>query len=728
MAYASGTFTPNVAKRNSAGPFAAGTMVQGAYSSATDNTYPHDILSLPSIASQTLISGLFYSLLDRNQGSIVFWVTPEWSSGPGTGTHTFYSNHNWLRVYHSNSSMCLDLAYGRGGCTSVTLTAGSTYLVVARWDIKNTLDGSKYISLSVNNATTFYDTTAASGSISGNVTVGGEAHGSWTGQYPANAIIDGLAIYRRVLYDGTYGTNVGNGNELSLIYNGSTGQDPTLITGSWDVVFALPTNATIGALATGTGNAWSHPYSSNLLYTSTTNTGGFMMNGTYGTDGWTNVGSPTSVGALATSEKIYSGGYKYTSTGANQGIQRSFSATNGGDYVLRALGHSDGTCSPRVQVARADGTTEINKLDGTTTSTLGSPNVYIFAWEAPAAENNIVKLINTASSGTCYWHQVEVLANLENAPSFETGSGDPWIPTSWENWSVPAGGSSQETTIVHSGASSFRYNGGFGGNVNENSGGSQGDYISYGVFMYGTAGTLAQHVSDYYLQYLSGTVIYGNQAGNKVFNTVTNQWEHVKSVRNKRNTDWQRYFLDRSSSSITGYFDDIYAFLLSAVSLTITPANTTNSTESSGLRVDGADTNTQTISNLSTTAGTINFTFTPRHSFSTAGSFGVTSPVIFEAYTDANNYMKLYKSGTALVLDMMGSGVLRTASWSNPTLNANTSYAFSVSYISGGDLTLTVDSVSKATGTPVSALTSVPSTIYWGSDRSGINQYEGTFR
>jgi hypothetical protein len=94
--------------------------------------------------------------------------------------------------------------------------------------------------------------------------------GYWDGiSYPPNAIIEGLTIYRRPLFDGTYGTDVGNGDEINLIYNSGTGKDPTLVTGSWDVVFALPTNASTGALATGTGNAWSHPHASNLLYTST---------------------------------------------------------------------------------------------------------------------------------------------------------------------------------------------------------------------------------------------------------------------------------------------------------------------------------------------------------------------------------------------------------------------------------------------------------------------------
>ena len=58
-----------------------------------------------------------------------------------------------------------------------------------------------------------------------------------------------------------------------------------------------------------------------------------------------------------------------------------------------ALGHSDGTCSPQIKVTRADGTTEISHLNGTTTSTRTDPDVYIFTWESPAAEANQIQLL-----------------------------------------------------------------------------------------------------------------------------------------------------------------------------------------------------------------------------------------------------------------------------------------------------------------------------------------------
>jgi len=653
---ASVTFTPNVAKRNSTGPFAAGVMVQ------TNQNVDPWISDAVYFSHGNNISKNFRNNIDFNQGSIVFWITPEWNGNDGL-LHYFLlqASHGYVRLFKNTSNQLVaQLANSSASVDASSWTAGSTYLVVARWDTRNKLNGTNYVSLSVGDSHTFGGTSISDMT---SFTPGGFMHfGSYDAassyRYGANAIIEGLTIYRRPLFDGTYGIDVGNGDEIAQIYNSGNGQDPTLITGSWDVVFALPTNASIGTIVTGTGNAWSHPHSSNLLYTDTTNTGGFMMNGTPSNDGWSEIpwykvggasgvvavyqpigatdiansyvnranpgtynaspvvaptwdatngwtfngttqyldtgvipsdgwsmiirwsnlsgydrfsgiyeagnnfylspqygsvlksyghgnynsssGALTSgvmavagdsgylngnldavltpnswstiysvwigaangtypglkitgriqaVGlysstlsstqvtnvtsamqnlsssgtyltptALGSTEKIFAGGYKFISNGGNQGIYRTFTATSGGDYVLRALGHSDGTCNPKIQITRADGTTVITSLAGTTTSTRTAPNVYIFTWESPAAESEQVQLINTAASGTCYWHQVEVISNLVSNPSFENGSGDPWIPTGWSNQLMVIGDTSQELSIIHSGNSSLRIN------------------------------------------------------------------------------------------------------------------------------------------------------------------------------------------------------------------------------------------------------------------------------
>ena len=89
-----------------------------------------------------------------------------------------------------------------------------------------------------------------------------------------------------MLHDGTYGVDLqGNGDEINLIYNAGAGTDPTEITGSWDVVFCVPTNATPGILATGSTDAWSHPHSAEVL------TDAFCQTA-YASSAWSDVGTP----------------------------------------------------------------------------------------------------------------------------------------------------------------------------------------------------------------------------------------------------------------------------------------------------------------------------------------------------------------------------------------------------------------------------------------------------
>ncbi len=278
-------FTAGAAKRNSAGPFASGVISQGK----ADSTGTGDAIT---IDRGTQINGNFYSNTDVYQGSMVFWITPEWNGNDGLRHDILRWSGSGAIYKHANGYLYAMFA---GGSTHIlynvsSWTAGTTYNVVVRWDSRNKLDATNYMSTSVNDSNTFgYPTGTFIPQIDySTLYVGGDS----TSAYPSNALIEGLTIYRRPLWDGTYGIDVGNGDEINQIYNSGIGKDPTLVTGSWDVVFALPTNATTGALATGTGNAWSHPHASNLLYTSTTNTGGFMMNGTPATDGFSTV-NPT---------------------------------------------------------------------------------------------------------------------------------------------------------------------------------------------------------------------------------------------------------------------------------------------------------------------------------------------------------------------------------------------------------------------------------------------------
>ncbi|MBU0999774.1 fibronectin type III domain-containing protein [Patescibacteria group bacterium] len=281
------TFTAGSASRDAPGPFTGAPIVQGdAFgTTATGDSYYY--------ARGTAISGAFYPQSDGNQGSVVFWVTPEWNVADITSQAYLVGTAGGVNIYvEPNEDIVVNLAdpaYQTVRFTDAASgwTAGTTYNIIVRWDADNTLDGTNYVSLSINDThtygriTSFSPLTGASDRWVG---------AGWNGVRVASALIEGLTVYRRPLFDGTYGIDVGNGDEINKIYNSGTGKDPTLVTGSWDVVFALPTNSSTGALST-TGQAWTHPHASNLL-PGNSNKGGFMLNGNADSDGWNAEGTP----------------------------------------------------------------------------------------------------------------------------------------------------------------------------------------------------------------------------------------------------------------------------------------------------------------------------------------------------------------------------------------------------------------------------------------------------
>ena len=803
------TFTAGMAKRDGPGPFAGAPIVQGNY----DGTGTPDNLRY---TSSTTLSSEFKNVYDLNQGSVVMWVTPEWNGNDGKNHYLWRQGSSGGALFKfSNNNLRFNVGGQIVDVDASTWTAGTTYNVIARWDIDNTLNGTNYLSLSVNDSHTYGVTTIPSPSTNTNFYAGAS-----NTSLASDSVIEGLTIYRRPLFDGTYGIDVGNGDEINQIYNSGSGNDPTLITGSWDVVFALPTNSSTGALATGTGNAWTHPHASNLLYTSTTNTGGFMMNGTYTSDGWatengdtqsltlqpdetagkdtrlysysnditrnygthnilltssfdkaliefdlsnisasailnsatlytyrnntgtdrawtvsvysvasgnadwpegtknnatgvagdscwsykdqtpgnetpwagsaglstagtdyesdvigsfsgnqtdpigteystqltasrvqewfgetnTNYGilfdpsnggtsiassdnataayrpklvvnytAPPTVSALSTSEKIFAGGYKTTSSAANQGIYYDKTVTAGDDWVIRAIAHSDGTSIPKVILYDQTNGAEIGSLTGTTTSTRAAPNVFIFTGEAPASSTTLrVKLVNTQASGTAYWHQVEVLSNLVNKPSMETGSGDPWIPDGWAGGNLDAGDSSQSLTIVHSGSSSIQFNTGAANEVvweNPSRTVTGSKFYSTGLYTYGDGGV------GFRLEGAGAQFILQNETSNdQVNSSILASWNPLYAIYRTQSTAAERISINPKSSATGNRFvDDVYQFQLTDVSLTVTPASEANSTENTDeIRVDGRDTYVQSsASSIGTTSGFVSFNLRP---------------------------------------------------------------------------------------------------------------------
>jgi hypothetical protein len=197
-----------MAKRNSAGPFAAGVLAQGA----KDGT-GLDVLSL---SRGSLVAGsAFYANFDANQGTFFTVWTPEYSSGGiATGLHYFfYASSTWYFAYdYTNARYECKLGNQTITVASVVVAGTTIYLCVS-WSKHVAIDGTNYARLSINDVHTFGITTvptlsapAATMYIGSNGTAGA-----------VSAILESTCLFRRVLWDGSWGVNLGNGDEVNLI-------------------------------------------------------------------------------------------------------------------------------------------------------------------------------------------------------------------------------------------------------------------------------------------------------------------------------------------------------------------------------------------------------------------------------------------------------------------------------------------------------------------------------
>ncbi|MGD8897986.1 MAG: hypothetical protein PVJ73_18300, partial [Acidobacteriota bacterium] len=724
-------FTEGAAKRLGPGPFQAAPVVQGGWA----NGDPSDTLAF---ARGTQIGNLFYTTLDGDQGSIVLWITPEWDGNDGK-RHDLFENDLGDPGVISLRADSGSLVF-RAGTNAITdevsvnisgWTAGQTHLVVARWDNDNGLSGGNRLSLSVDDVHTFSSQASPPASVGALNYIGSDN----TAHHPANAIIEGLTVYRRPLFDGAAGIDVGNGDEINLIYNAGSGRDPTFITGSWDVVFCLPTDSSTGPLTTGTGQAWSHPHSAELL-PGNSNRGGFMLAGVPGTDGWSNEGTPTSVLPLATAEKVFTGGYKVASNAANQGLYQDIAVSPGDDWVARAVVHSDGTCQPTFLLFDQTGAGAIGSVAGTTTSTRTAPDALVLTGEAPTGSATLrVKLVNAAVSGTCFWHQVEVLANTVNNPSMQRWQATtPVLPRAWTNESMDAGAPTQEAAIVHSGTYAFRFQGGpdsdradYSLNV-----GAAGDFYAIGVFSYWLGG---QAPFPFFGGTPSWLMEYSSSNNFSLYlERDLNVWKHRAGVARRRASGDPTLYAGQFNLAGDFIVDDFYAYPLPAISLTASPASVTNSLENgSEFRVDGGDVMLVLGIDATTTTGTVTFNWRPRHSAAAAVAFVETSSVtgayLVSVFGDTNNWINVYwDAANRIRMRCRSQAIITSGAWNaTGAIVADTQYLIEVAY-AGGFATLKVDGTTRITVPFTPANFGVaPTNVYYGSSAGGSDQGDATF-
>jgi len=956
------SFSAGMAKRNAPGPFTAAPIVQGGW----QNDGASDQLTYPTSEK---IASYFTKTLDPYQGSASFWITPEWDSNDGKN-HYFLSNAGAsFNLYKDEED---NLVFSKGWSQELTISnlnwsTGSSYHIVLRWDRDNDISGSYNYCLTVNNNTECGIASSAGYHRPNTYLYIGSDQ---SGNYPANALIEGLTIYRRPLFtdpDDTpdsgdeSGIDVGNGDEIEQIWNNGAGQDPTLVTGSWDVVFCMPTNSSVGELST-TGQAWTHPHAFNELYTDTSDTGGYMMDGdledewiaddyvcpdsveynattteinagndsslidlhdeaftaeawvradgygenntgyilakstgavgwmlylhnhetngligyvisgtpagsTAGTDefsadglwhhvamtyddggdrtiklfidgtevssypnqivatgdivsdvgvdfiignrpdnerafdgaiAWSRVsnyirstgnftppsrfsppdgdantvaqwnmdegtgtdvsndggtsscgGTPANCngtlsngtwndgGALDTDEKIFAGGYKWTNTAENQGIYQDISVSEGDDFVIRGLAHSDGTSIPKLIFYDQTNGAEIGSLTGTNTSTRTDPDVFIFTGEAPSGCSTIrVKLINTQSAGIVYWHQVEVLENLIETPSIEDGTDNggttTWYPEGWVLSSgLESGDTEQDNITIHSGTYSLKFN------TTADSWLFTSvlsfpiyDYLAYGMWSYSDGSSYLRLADSYSRMVSQDTALTINRNLPSAAS-----WSHRAGVvRHTSSSDERWNFYPRGTPTDAKYLDDVYSFQLTDVILTVTPADIDNSTENTDeIRVDGRDTYIDSAnSEVTTTKGYLSWDWRPRHSASTASSFDESSDdayIISLTDSDNSDYINVYwdsANNLKLTADT-GSGEASDVEDMTDQISADSQYSMVLQYENGGDITVSIDGTIELSVAMADTFDEAPDDIYYGSSYSGSKQGDATF-
>lgn len=294
-----------------------------------------------------------------------------------------------------------------------------------------------------------------------------------------------------------------------------------------------------------------------------------------------------------------------------------------------------------------------------------------------------VRLLS-ATAGVVGFNQCELYTNAIDNPGLDAGAAaDPFIPYGFTNSSLQAGNSTLESTVVHSAGKSLAYSSGFYSRGIYNSPvPATGNFYAVGFFGFGE-GSAGPSLSATSADSISALLQYSTSA--TTVSTSTKLWKHAKAVYRALNSSKRNYFMGGTGNTGIRYLDDVYAINLDAVSLTSTPASSANSIEGTGIRVDGRDNVYQTVTPvgiLTASKGRIKFIVTPRHSSTTAPSFGNTSRTWLQLYGDANNQIVVSEGATLLTLTVITGGVTYSNTGTKPVITAGSNYIVDMTYVS----------------------------------------------
>jgi hypothetical protein len=503
------------------------------------------------------ISGNNYEHWNPNQGTVSFWVKPNWNGNDGLD-HYFYSRSYYgsdMQILkNSSNNLFVYMRYTNSTVRGVSVnasswTSGNWYLISVRWNSLNPVSGSNYIEVYVNNSLAgSYTSGWAAPTPFANGYIGARRYAgdSTDGTGLANALIDDFAIFDRPL----------STTEISSIYNSGTGNEAGIVADPSLKFYAKMDGS--GTLQPVTYNLGAS--ASKLTATSSELTGGInlisngnMESASSGSPtGWTVDGGVTAADAETANIFADARSQKLTTSGNAQGILQTITVTPSTNYTLSGWLKSDGTNAVGIGLYDNNNSNYIvNMASGSGASITSSNWTYIsYAFVTPSNCNSINILVrtNTAVASVFYTDNISIVPNLVTNGGME-GTYSGGLAPGW--LSYVTGGTptlAQESTIIHSGSASQKV---------------VADTSNEGVrsTLYSVTGG-QNYLVTYWLYISSGAVrtniYFGGNPDKQIITSTTGSWQKVSWVINaSASTTGGQVLLGSYNAAATFYLDDV---------------------------------------------------------------------------------------------------------------------------------------------------------------------------
>lgn len=625
------TFTPGMAKRAVTVP-AGGSLVAPIIQGHLVKPGAGDIITA---STGTAIMGAWRDSFDPYQMTISFWHRPEYAGNDGLFHHPLFWDQD-CRIVKKNTN-ALEFRYGGEVYPgpAVSWAASDWVHIIIRLSTSNKLDGINYVSFTVNDAHAYTGAVAPTADDVTALYVGGWS----TGTYTSDGLISDLHIFRRILTDGDNTIPAPEGasaDEIAALYASGAGAPASTVIVDYgeSCVFALPTNGTAGAFATGSTDAIMAPLRADNKLTD------WHCQTTYGSSGWSTVGTPAAGPADSTVRIFGSQAYGWNPDAADEGIKQAFVVVAGQNYSLLAWPKDNNDFAVDARVRDATGAADIVTLS---TSVSGIYENLGTCFKVPAGCISVEVYIEStdAAQDSCRVNQVVLYSNLVDNGGLE-GTYIAGLAPGWTKNGTPTvaevagrtGAAAQQVTDSED----------TGKSVYQDVAVTSGNWYHVSGWARRSGGTGESHIR----------ITDAVPTNRYLISSSSATWARGSHVFKADSTNLRIWLMGTDLAAI-GEFDDIQVHELDDVSLTVTPATEANSRESMAgtqwgtadtLRVDGDDGLTFPVSDgiLRAAEGTIMFWTKARHATAWADE------LLFDAGGASPNAFSIRRVATTNVL------------------------------------------------------------------------------